>query len=64
MFREADGGTSWDMTTGFVGLVRKSAAGRICQRADVLASIRNGEYLFKCPDPSYEIELDLFRKTK
>ena len=34
------------------------------QRADVLASIRNGEYLFKRPDPSYDIELDLFRKTK
>lgn len=34
------------------------------QRADVLASIRNGEYLFKRPEPSYEIELDLFRKTR
>ncbi|MGO1501130.1 MAG: amidohydrolase family protein [Marinobacter sp.] len=34
------------------------------QRADVLASIRNGEYLFKKPEPSYDIELDLFRKTK
>ncbi|HEY9280776.1 MAG TPA: amidohydrolase family protein [Eoetvoesiella sp.] len=34
------------------------------QRADVLASIRNGEYLFKKPDPSYEVELDLSRKTK
>jgi hypothetical protein len=34
------------------------------QRADVLASIRNGEYLFKRPEPSYEVELDLFRKTK
>jgi cytosine deaminase len=34
------------------------------QRADVLASIRHGEYLFKRPDPSYEIELDLFRKTR
>lgn len=34
------------------------------QRAEVLASIRHGEYLFKKPDPSYEIELDLFRKTK
>lgn len=33
------------------------------QRADVLASIRNSEYLFKKPEPSYEIELDLFRKT-
>ncbi|PNK60560.1 amidohydrolase family protein [Psychrobacter sp. FDAARGOS_221] len=34
------------------------------QRADALASIRNGEYLFKKPEPSYEVELDLFRKTK
>ena len=34
------------------------------QRADVLASIRNGEFLFKRPDPSYEVELDLFRKTR
>ncbi|WP_201586541.1 amidohydrolase family protein [Psychrobacter jeotgali] len=33
------------------------------QRADVLASIRNGEYLFKKPEPSYEIELDVFRET-
>lgn len=33
------------------------------QRADVLASIRNGEYLFKRPEPSYEIEVDLFRAT-
>jgi cytosine deaminase len=33
------------------------------QRADVLASIRNGEYLFKRPEPSYEVELDVFRKT-
>ena len=34
------------------------------QRADVLASVRNGEYLCKRPDPSYEVALDLFRKTK
>ncbi|MEO7006258.1 MAG: cytosine deaminase [Terrimesophilobacter sp.] len=34
------------------------------QRADVLASIRHGEYLFKRPEPSYEVEVDLFRKTK
>ncbi|MCI2394826.1 cytosine deaminase [Aliiroseovarius sediminis] len=33
-------------------------------RADVLASIRNGEYLFKRPEPSFDIELDLFRKTR
>ncbi|MGM8886057.1 amidohydrolase family protein [Psychrobacter sp. 1U2] len=34
------------------------------QRADVLASIRNGKYLFKKPEPSYEIALDVFRATK
>lgn len=34
------------------------------QRTEVLASIRNGEYLFKRPEPSYEVELDLFRKTR
>ena len=34
------------------------------QRADVLASIRNGEYLFKRPEPAYEVELDVFRKTR
>lgn len=34
------------------------------QRADVLASVRNGKYLFKKPEPSYEVELDVFRSTK
>ena len=34
------------------------------QRADVLASIRNGEYLFKRPEPSYDVELDLLRKVR
>jgi cytosine/creatinine deaminase len=34
------------------------------QRADCLASIRNGEYLFKKPEPSFEVELDLFRSTR
>jgi len=34
------------------------------QRADVLASIRHGEYLFKRPEPSYDIALDLFRNTR
>ena len=29
------------------------------QRADVLASVRDGDYLFKRPEPSYEVELDL-----
>jgi cytosine deaminase len=29
-----------------------------------VAWIRNGEYLFKRPEPRYEIKLDLFRKTK
>lgn len=34
------------------------------QRADVLASIRNGTYLFKRPDPRYDVDLDVFRKTR
>lgn len=34
------------------------------QRADVLASIRNGEYLFKRPEPRYDVELDVFRQTR
>lgn len=34
------------------------------QRADVLASIRHGEYLFKRPEPSYEIALDLLGKNQ
>jgi cytosine deaminase len=34
------------------------------QRADVLASIRHSEYLFKRPEPGYEVELDIFRKTR
>ncbi len=34
------------------------------QRADVLASVRNGEYLFKRPEPSYEIAPDLLGETK
>ncbi len=34
------------------------------QRADVLASIRNGEYRFKRPEPRYAVELDVFRQTR
>ena len=34
------------------------------QRADVLASVRRGEYLFKRPEPRYEIGLDLFARAK
>ena len=34
------------------------------QRADVLSYIRNGESLFKRPEPSFDVELDLFRKTR
>ncbi len=32
------------------------------QRADALASIRNGEYLFKRPDPTFDIAFDAFDK--
>ena len=48
----------------FLVLDATSAFEAVRQRADVLASIRNGEYLFKKPEPSFEVELDLFRKTK
>lgn len=34
----------------------------IRRRADVLASIRHGEYLFKRVEPGYEVEPDVFRK--
>ncbi|WP_099826915.1 cytosine deaminase [Oceaniglobus indicus] len=34
------------------------------KRADVLASIRNGAYLFKRPEPRFDVELDLFRQTR
>ena len=48
----------------FLVLDANSPFEAVRQRADVLASIRHGEYLFKRPDPSYDIGLDLFRKTK
>ncbi|MDT0633074.1 cytosine deaminase [Rubrivirga sp. S365] len=48
----------------FIVLDAETPFEAVRQRADVLASIRNGEYLFKRPDPSYDIGLDLYRKTK
>lgn len=48
----------------FLVLDANSPFEAVRQRADVLASIRNGEYLFKRPEPSYEVEVDLVRKTK
>ena len=48
----------------FVVLDARSPFEAVRQRADVLASIRHGEYLFKRPEPSYEIALDLFGKTR
>ena len=48
----------------FIVLDASSPFEAVRQRADVLASIRHGEYLFKRPTPSYEIEPDLFRKTR
>lgn len=47
----------------FLVLDARSPIEAVRQRADVLSSIRHGEYLFKRPDPSYEVALDLFRKT-
>ena len=43
----------------FVVLAADSPFEAVRQRADVLASIRGGEYLFKRSEPHYEIELDL-----
>lgn len=48
----------------FLVLDATSAFEAVRQRADVLASIRNGEYLFKKADPSYDVDLDLFRRTR
>lgn len=48
----------------FLVLDARSPFEAVRQRADVLASIRHGEYLFKRPEPSYEIALDLLRKTR
>lgn len=48
----------------FLVLDASSPFEAVRQRADVLASIRHGDYLFKRPEPSYEIALDVFRKTK
>jgi cytosine deaminase len=46
-------------TANFLGLAAHTPFEPVRQRA----SIRNGEYRFKRPDPNYEIELDLFRNT-
>ena len=48
----------------FLVLDARSPFEAVRQRADVLASIRHGEYLFKRPEPSYEIPLDLSGKTQ
>ncbi len=48
----------------FLVLDASSPFEAVRQRADALASIRHGEYLFKRSDPRYEIALDVFRKTK
>lgn len=43
----------------FLVLDARSPFEAVRQHADVLASIRHGDYLFKRPEPSYEIALDL-----
>ncbi len=48
----------------FLVLAAETPFEAVRQRADVLASIRNGEYLFKRPEPSYEVELNLFRQMR
>lgn len=46
----------------FIVLDAPDALEAVRQRANVLASVRNGEYLFK-KTVSYDTELDIFRKT-
>jgi len=48
----------------FLVLDARSPFEAVRQRADVLASIRHGDYLFKRPEPSYEIALDLFKEDE
>ncbi len=48
----------------FLVLDADSPVEAVRQRADVLVSIRHGEYLFERPEPSYDIEIDIFRETK
>ena len=48
----------------FLALDADSPFEVVRQRADVLASIRYGEYLFNRPAPRYEIALDLLSKTR
>jgi len=48
----------------FLVLAADTAFEAVRQRADVLASIRHGDYLFKRPEPGYEIELELFRQAR
>lgn len=48
----------------FLVLDARSPFEAVRQRADVLASIRHGEYLFKRPEPSHEIALDLFGEMR
>lgn len=48
----------------FLVLDASSPFEAVRQRADVLASIRHGDYLFKRRDPSYEVALDLSRKAR
>ena len=61
---EAQYGLDVGKPANFLVLDAQSPFEAVRQRADVLASIRNGEYLFKKPEPSYDVALDLFRQTR
>jgi len=61
---EAQYGLEVGKPANFLVLDAQSPFEAVRQRADVLASIRNGEYLFKKPEPSYDVALDLFRQTR
>ncbi len=61
---EEEYGLEVGRAANFLVLDADSPFEAVRQRADVLASVRNGKYLFKKTEPSYEIELDVFRSTK
>ncbi len=56
---DAEYGIEQGKPANFLVLAAESPFEAIRQRAQVLASIRNGDYLFKRPDPSFDIALDL-----
>lgn len=58
---EASYGVEAGKPANFIVLDADSPYEAVRQRAEVLASVRHGEYVFKRAEPRYEIEPDVFR---